>query len=161
MSRKSRLQSHVNAETVWKPADLEAEHRAVSFVIGDTDVAMVVANTEAKIVVLWHNKLQKWSLPVGKVETHQSFEEALKQEAREELGVEVTEHERLGVFEHVYQREGQHVKIESCLFRVLSYKGDVRNNEPHKHRELRFVTLAELKRLTPVADTILDFLKCA
>ena len=45
------------------------------------------------------------------------------------------------------------------MYEVISYTGTIKNNEPHKHRELKFMTLEELNNQPHVPDAIKELTK--
>ena len=82
-----------------------------------------------------------WEFPGGKVEPGESDEAALARELAEELRVQVTVHEFLGV--------GRDERIELFCYRV-GFDGEPHNVE---HTELRWVPLRELAEIpVPPAD---------
>jgi mutator protein MutT len=66
----------------------------------------------------------KWEFPGGKVEEGETFEEALRRELREELGIEVQAATELFTHQHTYQGV---IKIRLKFFKVHSFKGAVKN----------------------------------
>ncbi len=79
-----------------------------------------------------------WDLPGGHVNQGESLEEALRREAREELGIEVLELSWLG---HVYD------DVEPAvvhLYTILSWRGEPVNAAPDEHTEVRWFSATEL-----------------
>ncbi|OBB30728.1 DNA mismatch repair protein MutT [Mycolicibacterium peregrinum] len=79
-----------------------------------------------------------WELPGGKVAAGESDADALARELREELGVEVSVGDRLGV--DVALKAGMTLRA----YRATLTSG---SPQPHDHRELRWVTADELDAL--------------
>lgn len=79
-----------------------------------------------------------WELPGGKVAAGESDADALARELREELGVEVTVGDRLGV--DVALKAGMTLRA----YRATLTSG---SPQPHDHRALRWVTVDELDAL--------------
>ena len=79
-----------------------------------------------------------WDLFGGHVECGEHLEEALRREAREELGIEVRTSKYLG---HIDDR------VEPSLihvFAVLSWDGEPQNRAPEEHTDVRWFAIAEL-----------------
>lgn len=92
-----------------------------------------------------------WEFPGGKIELHESPEEALKRELKEELGVEAEIGDLKFAGTHTYGKTG----ILFLFFDVKYWKGAVKTQQ---HMELRWVTPKELNTLElPEANT--KFLK--
>ena len=79
-----------------------------------------------------------WDLFGGHVEAGESLEEALRREAREELGVEVESFHSLGrVYDPVEP-------AEVTVFAVIAWGGEPVNAAPHEHSELGWFSPDEL-----------------
>jgi A/G-specific adenine glycosylase len=78
-----------------------------------------------------------WEFPGGKVEVGEGLEQALTREIREELGVEISVEEQLGVYKHAYT----HFRVTLHAFHAL-----VTNGEPAALHasEIRWVKVNEL-----------------
>jgi len=111
-----------------------------------------------KILILYHNKYKFWTLPIGKVKYNTTSELALMDEMKEELNVELVCIDYIGSFRKLYFRgNNKYVTINSQLYLVQSWYGEIQNKEPDKHQDLKWVSMDELKEYKP--DQISDFLR--
>ena len=78
-----------------------------------------------------------WELPGGKIEPHETPEECLKRELKEEFDIDVTVEEYLGSNVHTYDFG----TIELMAFRTSWSKGDFKLLD---HEEIRWVFAHEL-----------------
>ena len=85
-----------------------------------------------------------WDLFGGHVERSECLEEALRREAREELGVDVRTVRRLGQIHDPTEPAVIHV------YPVLSWDGEPVNAAPEEHTELRWFSVGEL----PVSEAL-------
>ena len=118
-------------------------------------VAMLIMNGEGKVLVLDHTKLNCWTIPVGKVKHGQTLLEGLKEEAKEELGISPTYviHEAWKQMDTEI-RMGVPVDIKLHLYRIVDYTGNITNNEPEKHRDIKWMSLEELNELEYKTDAV-------
>ena len=79
-----------------------------------------------------------WDLFGGHVESGERLEQALRREAREELGIEVQASRRLGQIDDPFEPALIHV------FAVLSWEGEPGNSAPGEHTEVRWFGLDAL-----------------
>lgn len=95
-----------------------------------------------------------WEFPGGKREPHETFEQCLVRELREELGVTVTVGELLESLTHDYPEKSVHLKFFAC--RLL--QGEP---QPLDCAALAWATRAELDAYTfPAADArLLELLR--
>jgi len=126
-----------------------ADHHGVSAVIKDKD---------GKILMQEHVKFGFWTIPVGKVKIGQEIEEGLKQELFEECNVVVKDFKELICKDYLYERDGKMVKVISHLFEIKEYSGEIKNKEPEKHKQQRFMSLDEIKKLHYLSDMTLLYL---
>lgn len=67
-------------------------------------VRAILVNTEGNILLVWHTYQGGWFLPGGKISGHESDQDALRRELREELGVETFVcFEKLGEYTNSYE----------------------------------------------------------
>jgi ADP-ribose pyrophosphatase YjhB (NUDIX family) len=83
-----------------------------------------------------------WSIVGGKLEFLEPLMDCAIREAREEVGVEITIARLLCVTDHLLPDETQHWVSPAFLGRVV--KGEARNCEPKKTREVKWFALDEL-----------------
>ena len=99
----------------------------------------------------------KLHLPSGHLEAGESVVHAACREAREELGIEVEPHHLELV--HVMHRHAGGGRL-AAFFRLHSWRGEIRNAEPHKCAELTWVPIDDLPGDTvPYARTALRALR--
>lgn len=92
-----------------------------------------------------------WEFPGGKFEPGESFEEALKRELREELGIEVTQFNALMDIFHTYPEYSVHLRIAM----VTEYLGQASGLEFQK---IEWVPVRELSKL-PLLDANLPIVE--
>ena len=78
-----------------------------------------------------------WEFPGGKLEAGETHEDCLARELREELGIEAEIGEFLTENRHEYDFGTVHL----CVYRVLSWRGEIRLTV---HDGMRWVPIAEL-----------------
>ena len=111
-----------------------------------------------RILILWHNKYQFWTMPLGKVPFDQDTQNGIIREMEEEIGIWIPKVEFMGSYVKRYHRGNDiYTTIHSKLYNVPDYNGIVNNKEPNKHRELIWMSINNIERL-PVKTTS-DMLK--
>jgi len=83
----------------------------------------------------------QYSVVAGHLEGDETVKQAAIREAREEAGVELTE-EDIEIIGVMHRKETDE-RIDFFAL-VKSWKGEIRNNEPHKCDDLRFFPLNHL-----------------
>ncbi len=58
-----------------------------------------------------------------------------------------------------YERNGKNVKAITHVYEILTHTGDLKNNEPHKHTEQKFIPLKEIKQIPYLSDATIFFLE--
>lgn len=91
-------------------------------------VRAILVNRDGKILLVWHKYQEGWFLPGGKISGGENYEDALRRELREELGVElISRPEKLGEYANTYEYK----KDTIVVFVVRGFK-----QEPKKHFEI-------------------------
>lgn len=83
-----------------------------------------------------------WSIVGGKLDFLEPLENCAIREAREEVGVEIAIESLLCVTDHRLPKESQHWVAPAFLGHIV--RGEAKNCEPEKTREVRWFALAEL-----------------
>lgn len=122
-------------------------------------VAAVIKNSKGEILIQEHNKYGFWTIPVGKAKLNQNTIEALKKELQEEGNIKVEKCKEIAIREHDYNRNKRKVKVTVHLFEILKYSGEIKNNEPEKHKQQIFMSIEKIKALPYLSDNTLLFLE--
>lgn len=102
--------------------------------------------------MLKHNKFNLWTIPIGKVDFGEDIFEGMNRELQEELNIKAKEMKDLISGDYYYKRDGYRVKVEIHIFDVLSYTGKLKNNEPHKHSDMKWMSLDDVQKLKQQSD---------
>jgi len=125
----------------------------------DHDGIAMIINKNNKYLLMKHNKLNTWTIPVGKVEYGESKEECLRKEAYEELNINLVNYDLVSLETRKYNRLNKVIKVRSFLYNIINYKGNLINKEPHKHDEIRWFSIREIRELDQISDATKDFLR--
>lgn len=115
-------------------------------------VGAIIKNENDEILMLKHNKFNLWTIPIGKVDFGEDIFEGMNRELQEELNIKAKEMKDLISGDYYYKRDGIRVKVEIHIFEVLSYTGKPRNNEPHKHSDMKWMSLDDVQKLKQRSD---------
>ncbi|MGH7203825.1 MAG: NUDIX domain-containing protein [Candidatus Levyibacteriota bacterium] len=91
------------------------------------------------------NERGKWEIPGGGVEFGETFEQALKREIKEEIGVEIEVMDLLGICDHIIPKEKQHWVAPTYLCKIS--KGTPKILEPEKCAEMGWYSIEEAQAL--------------
>ena len=109
--------------------------------------AGIIRNNQGELLMMDHNKFNFWTIPIGKCQPGQSAIDGLKQEMFEELNIKVINAKLVGTFKTPYERNGVTVNVKSHIFEITKYTGTIRNNEPHKHKAIEWLSLDKINTL--------------
>jgi 8-oxo-dGTP diphosphatase len=85
----------------------------------------------------------QWALPGGHLEFGESFEEAVKRELEEEVGIKAAAIEYLSSINTAYTANAPGTHYVQIGMQVMDYKGEPENKEPDRCSELRWFSLDE------------------
>lgn len=126
------------------------DHHAVSAIIKDEN---------GNILMQDHVKFGFWTIPIGKANPRQDPIDGIKEEVLEECNLIIEELEEIANQEKSYERNGRIVKDFIHTYKILKYSGELKNNEPHKHTEQKFMSLDKIKKLPYLSDQTIIFLE--
>lgn len=87
------------------------------------------------------DEVGKWDCGGGELELHETIEERMRTEIKEEYGTDVLKYEFLG-FRDVHRvNNGNQTHWIALDYKVLVDKEKVKNGEPHKFTEIKWFTL--------------------
>ena len=122
-------------------------------------VGAVIRNSDGHVLMQNHVKFGFWTIPIGKAKPDQTPLEAVKEEILEECNLIIEELTKISSERKDYQRNDRLVNVMTHLYDVLGYSGEMKNNEPHKHTEQKFLPIEEIKLLPYISDATVAFLK--
>ena len=122
-------------------------------------IGAVIKNNKHEILMQEHVKYGFWTIPIGKVKSEQSVEEGLKQEILEECAIQIEKFKEIVQKDYIYERDGKNVKVLVHLFDILKFKGEVKNNEPLKHKQQIFLSVEKIKNLPYISDSTILYLE--
>lgn len=114
-------------------------------------VGCVILDLEKnKILMLDHVKFDMITIPVGKGKEGQTPFEAIHQEVKEEVNLDIKKAMEIAVFNIDSYRNDKIVRLYNHLFVVTTNDIDLstlKNMEPKKHRDMFWMDLEDIKRL--------------
>ena len=121
-----------------------------------------ILNDNNEILLQQRNKEPEkgyWSIPGGKLEWMETFEEAVKREIKEECDIDIKVLRLLGICDHIVKSENQHWVSPSFLCKIE--KGEPKIMEPNKHLDMKWFSLDNLpEKLTiTTKDAVNSYMK--
>ena len=124
--------------------------------------AVIPGTIRGTFLMQRHVKLGCWTIPVGKAPRGSDYEEAMKQELREECGIEANL-KLLLVKDVTHFRDYGPVTMPCAMFLVTGYTGTITNLEPTKHTAQEFMNpnrlIAEGQPISDAVKGLLEFLR--
>jgi len=113
---------------------------AISLVLQDSDRIFLLKRSHSGYMDNYYG------LPMGHIDENESASMAAIREAKEELGIDVKT-DGLRYMLTVHRNSIERVYMD-VFFEILSYEGEITNNEPHKCEEMGFFAHNSLPHLT-------------
>lgn len=104
----------------------------------------IIINDRNELLVQLHKKVRAFTLPGGKCNENEDFDDAIHRELNEELDINVVDFEKLkGIYFETGDPENYYNPREyvSMYYKILDYCGEIKNAEPKKHRYLFWVPI--------------------
>lgn len=106
-----------------------------------TGLGIIIENKAGQILVMKRegSHAPYWSIPGGKLELGETFEEGATRELKEELDIDIESPKVIAVTNNLktYEAEGAH--FISIILLAKTFKGEPKIMEPNKCTELRWV----------------------
>lgn len=121
-----------------------------------------ILNDNCELLLQQRNKSPEkgyWSIPGGRLEMFETFEQAVKREVKEETGVDVEVIDCLGICDHIIKTENKHWVSPSYLCKIKS--GEPQILEPTIHLDMQWFALNNLPENITITtkDAIKKYLK--
>ncbi len=111
--------------------------------------ALILNEKEEVLVMKRSNKCKNqrghWQIPGGTVEFNETFQEAIKREVQEELGIEIEVGELLTLCNDIMPEEKQHWITPQFLCKIKG--GVITNKEPEKHEQIQWLSLEKIEQI--------------
>lgn len=106
-----------------------------------------ILNDKNELLLQQRNKSPErgfWSIPGGRLEMFETFEQAVKRETKEETGVDIEVIDCLGICDHIIKSEEKHWVSPSYLCKIIN--GEPKIMEPDTHIDMRWFSLENLPK---------------
>ena len=118
---------------------------------GHPCVSAIFKNEKGEILLQDHVKLDRFTIPGGKVDPGENCLDALEREIYEELGVVITNATHLGKVDlgdvEYPAHSNNYIYFSQDYYLVNKYTGTITNVESNKHRELIWVKPEDFNKL--------------
>jgi 8-oxo-dGTP diphosphatase len=109
-------------------------------------IGVIIENGKGQILVAKREGIHApyWSIPGGKLELGETFEDGAKRELKEEHDVDIEDPQVIAVTNNLRTYEAEGVHFISIILVVKSFKGKPKIMEPEKCTEIRWVDAHDL-----------------
>lgn len=108
--------------------------------INNIDVAGIINNKHGKILMLYHNKLDLWTIPAGKAEYNELPQNAIIRELKEEVNIDIIRYE-------LFKSDIILTNHIAYVYIIHNYIGIPINMEKQKHKEMKYFSIDEIKSM--------------
>ena len=125
-----------------------------------TSASGIIMDDKGRILVLEHKRTNTLSIPGGKfVYGKETPEDGLLREIKEEVNIDVKQYSFLYdfTFSFQYNDTKQTLLCKDFLFKIDSYTGEIKNNEPNKHNFVKFMSIDEILKYKGEKSKILSY----
>ena len=122
-------------------------------------VSAVIKNSKGEILIQEHVKFGFFTIPIGKAKPGQTPIEGIKEEIMEECNLKIKDLKEIFSKKMTYLREGKNVNVIVHVYEIFNYSGKLKNKEPEKHKEQKFMPLEEIKNIPYLSDCTIFFLE--
>ncbi len=138
---------------------LSKPHYNSADLVDHEGVAAVIKNNQGEVLVFFHKKFEFWTIPIGKAESNESVYQGLCTELKEECGIDVIQAKEIATKQYASLREGKEIKLNSHVYEILEYSGEIINGEPNKHPVMKFVSIDELRNEKELSDATILYME--
>ncbi len=109
-----------------------------------SSVGGIVLDNSGRVCMLFHKKMNRWTIPVGKINKDERPGDALDRELQEELGIQVISKKKIIVKKLKFFFKSRQTRIEIHIYKVMEYVGTPKNKATDEHKYIKFFTKDEL-----------------
>jgi len=121
-------------------------------------VGAVIKDDQGRILMQDHVKGGFWTIPIGKAKINQTPEDAVDMEVWEETGLIIDAKHLISRTPDRVKVYGEMVDITVSIYAVDRYHGTLVNKEPEKHREMKFMSISDIRALSSLSNNTKLFL---
>lgn len=128
---------------------IEGKYNAEDMAPHDTVAAIFSKGTgeDCRYLSESHVKHKMVCPVIGKVKHDQSITEALIAECKEEANLKPLEYKEILSYKRFYDFTGKKIPVTTHVFKVIKYTGALKNNEPKKHKWIKWLTRKEIENI--------------
>lgn len=123
-------------------------------------VGAMVVNDDGQLLVLFHNRLQMWSIPGGKVDPYEHPNDAVVRELLEETGLHPTKVQQISTRPYQLRYPNDQFPSQLILFECcVSDLNPLINREPEKHSCYQWMNVSDILRSarTMLTDMAIEY----